>query len=451
MKKMTNTLVLSAALALVSCSGTIEQHGQQSKLQQYSSQPASLRWHEKYFNLEQDKSFNRDSLQGTENDFQSDYRTLGFSKNWGYGSPQQLQGRLDYFAAVFSTMLPVGYKYKISISSDDGIRIVLPQNYLNNQEEIIANWNVGGNNTLSKDVEVRDFERELRVEYFEWEGEAKIDVQVQVVGVLNSNPIPNPGYQINFVDALNISRGGCNLNYYSPITDAGLYQRMMKDFYRPISDEFYYSSNGINYQMQWAASWNNPYEQRLYYILRPESNGGSWPQIYEIQFWNIHPEMYCLRNGNDGGNINPIPIPNPNPNPNPVENQGSDSTTLDCYDKISDYETQCSVKPDVRLNRKIKLKLRSGVIKYITVAWEDEDGSGNKGSSRGKIKLKKNGSGVAEVEGDVKEEDKGLSFGKGIDFPGGNDDFLQIEMTKGNSDEVIDVKWVKVTYRDPIN
>ena len=81
--------------------------------------------------------------------------------NWGYGSPGP-QVNVDNFSARYQRTQQIATgTYRVTTSSDDGVRVSI-DNVL-----VINNWNVQPVTTVSQDVIIMNGNHQITIEYFE--------------------------------------------------------------------------------------------------------------------------------------------------------------------------------------------------------------------------------------------------------------------------------------------
>lgn len=131
---------------------------------------------------------------------------------WGGGSPDT-QVNSDNFSARWTRRLQLdGGDYRLTASVDDGIRIWL------DEELILDQWqNNGSLQTSTTDVHLGGGEYDLRVEYYEGSGEARVQVQWEELARAPA-PTPTPGSTTSnalFDDDPRNNRRGVNATFCS--------------------------------------------------------------------------------------------------------------------------------------------------------------------------------------------------------------------------------------------
>lgn len=136
--------------------------------------------------------------------------TINFT--WGGGSPDT-QVNSDNFSARWTRRLQLdGGDYRLTANADDGIRVWL------DEELILDQWqNNGSLQNLTTDVHVGGGEYDLRVEYYEGSGEARVQVQWEELARAPA-PTPTPGSTARnalFDDDPRNNRRGVNATFCS--------------------------------------------------------------------------------------------------------------------------------------------------------------------------------------------------------------------------------------------
>lgn len=106
--------------------------------------------------------------------------------DWGLGSPGHGVNS-DNFSARWQRVveLPAGL-YRISATSDDGVRVFV------NDEQVLNGWWAHGVRTFTTERRLNAGNHELRVEYFERSGAARIKFSLERIGDTPSGPTPTP-------------------------------------------------------------------------------------------------------------------------------------------------------------------------------------------------------------------------------------------------------------------
>ncbi|MEZ4729804.1 MAG: PA14 domain-containing protein [Caldilineaceae bacterium] len=132
--------------------------------------------------------------------------------NWGAGSPDARVAS-DRFSVRWTRRLPLdGGNYRITASADDGIRIWI------DEELILDQWqNNAGVETFSTDVHLGGGSYELRVEYYEATGDARVQVQwEEISGAPAPTATPGPATgRVLFDDDPRNNRRGASATFCS--------------------------------------------------------------------------------------------------------------------------------------------------------------------------------------------------------------------------------------------
>jgi len=132
--------------------------------------------------------------------------------NWGAGSPDARVAP-DRFSVRWTRRLQLdGGNYRVTATADDGIRIWI------DEELILDQWqNNAGVETFSTDVHLGGGAYELRVEYYEATGDARVQVQWEAIGgapAPTATPGPTTG-GVLFDDDPRNNRRGVNATFCS--------------------------------------------------------------------------------------------------------------------------------------------------------------------------------------------------------------------------------------------